>query len=352
MACVCVTWHHVPLDARRKQPLDQARRACGANDGGVEMIQSDAGASSAGDRIPGSVLRLRPGWRAALLSALAVAALAAAPSAGASTITSTSGPVYEGLRYGPSYGEHLDVFESLSRSAPIVILIHGGGWRTASALSKYASESKALQAQGFTVFDIQYIQDSTTRPAFPYEPNDVMLATRWAIANAAKFHADPTNVVLLGGSAGGQLAAVAAEQLDKANPGTVRAVVSLSGPMNLASMWKLIENGEFTSESFIYSLEQALGRLPGETVFSSESERQAYPAAWSPALHVASQGCPKWLLFHSQEEAIPLSQAQEMASALSKAGCGVSLQVVPGAKHSFAYWGSVASTIFSFIHSN
>lgn len=316
------------------------------------MTHSDAGGSSAGDGSPGRPLRLRLRWRAALLSALAVAGLAAAPSACASTISSAYGPVYEGVRYGPSYVEHMDVFESTSRPAPIVILIHGGGWRFATALSQYASESKALQAQGFTVFDIQYIQDSTTRPAFPYEPNDVILATRWAIANAAKFHADPTNVVLLGGSAGGHLAAVAAEQLDKANPGTVRGVVSLSGPMNLASMWKLVENGEFTGEGFIYSLEQALGRLPGETVFSSQSEREAYPAAWSPALHVASQGCPKWLLFHSQEEKIPLSQAQEMTSALSKAGCGVNLQVVPGAKHAFSYWGSVASTIFSFIRSN
>jgi acetyl esterase len=316
------------------------------------VIQSDVGHSDAPDGNPRRPRRLGCGWRAALLTALTAAALAVAPGASASTISSAYGPVYEMVRYGPSYGEHLDIFESLSRPAPIVILIHGGGWRFADSLGQFAPESKALQAQGFTVFDIQYIQDSTTRPAFPREPNDVMLATRWAIANAATYHADPTNVVLLGGSAGGQLAAVAAEQLDGAKPGTVRGVVSLSGPMNLASMWKLIENGQFTGAGFTYSLEQALGRLPGETAFSSESEREAYPAAWSPALHVSSQGCPNWLLFHSQEEKIPLSQAQEMTSALSKAGCGVSLHVVPGEKHAFSYWGSIASTIFSFIRSN
>jgi hypothetical protein len=140
--------------------------------------------------------------------------------------------------------------------------------------------------------------------------------------------------------------------MNAAAPGTVKGVVSLSGPMNLASMLSLIEAGSYTNEEFIYSLDQAVGRLPGTTLFASTSEEDAYPGAWSPAMHVSAQSCPKWLLFNSQEEGIPLSQAQEMASAARNAGCAVSLQVVPGSKHAFAYFNLVAESIFSFIRNN
>jgi acetyl esterase/lipase len=292
--------------------------------------------------------------RAALLAlAVSIAALATAPSAlGLTTVSSPYGPVYEHVSYGPRLAEQMDIFESAASNSPIVVLVHGGGWRFQYALSRFAGEAKALQAQGFTVFDINYQQDSERRAAFPTESNDVVLATRWAMANAGQYHANPGNVVLLGGSAGGQLVGVAAEQMNAAAPGTVKGVVSLSGPMNLESMLSLVEGGSYTNEEFAYSLNQALGRLPGTTIFASTSELESYPAAWSPALHVAPRTCAKWLLFNSQEEGIPLSQAQEMASAAAHAGCSASLQVVPGSKHAFGYFGLVANTIFDFIRSN
>ena len=290
------------------------------------------------------------GLRAALLLALStVALLAAAPSAPASTLSSPYGPVYERLSYGPRWRQVTDVFQSSTPHAPIVVLVHGGGWRVYSALVKFASESMALQAQGFTVFTINYDQDSELTPAFPLETNDVALATQWAIANAARFNGDPSNVTLLGGSAGGQLVATTAEQMNAVSPGTIKRVVSLSGPMNFVTLLQLIHEGKITDEEFIFSVQQALGRDPGTNVFANRSEAEAYPATWSPSLHVRPESCPKWLLFNSAEEFIPLSQAQEMNSALLKANCRSTLTVVPGSTHAFGYFGRVDSSIFNFI---
>jgi acetyl esterase/lipase len=291
------------------------------------------------------------GLRSALALALsAVALLAASSSALASTtLSSPYGPVYERLSYGPRWRQVTDVFQSSTPHAPIVILVHGGGWRVYAALVKFASESMALQAQGFTVFTINYDQDSELTPAFPLEPNDVALATQWAIANAARFNADPSNVTLLGGSAGGQLVATTAEQMNAASPGTIKRVVSLSGPMNFVTLLQLIHEGKITDEEFIFSVQQALGRDPGTNVFANRSEAEAYPATWSPSLQVRAESCPKWLLFNSAEEFIPLSQSQEMNSALLSANCRSSLTVVPGSKHAFGYFDRVESSIFNFI---
>jgi acetyl esterase/lipase len=282
----------------------------------------------------------------ALLSA--VGALIGAPSAFA-TIADPYGAFYEHVPYGPRWMQRLDVFASATPSSPLVLLVHGGGWRSYSAISKFAWESEALQQQGFTVFDIQYDQDSETTPAFPTEPNDVMLATHWAKANAAQFNADPGKVVLLGGSAGGNVVSLAAEQLNAASPGTVKRVVTLSAPTNFVSLLSLIQNGTITNENFTFSVQQALGRDPGTNVFSSGSEEQRYPYTWSPALHVPSQSCPRWLIFNSEAELIPLSQAEEMNSSLVKAKCSATLSVVPGSAHAFGYFGRVESAIFSFI---
>jgi acetyl esterase/lipase len=301
----------------------------------------------------------RPGPRplrtcvTALAGALVILALSAAPSAfGWLTVSSPYGPVYEHLSYGPRYRQVLDVYEAKAADAPIVVLVHGGGWRFQDSLVMYASESEALQQQGFTVFEISYDQDSETIPAFPLENNDVALATRWAIANAASFHADASNVILLGGSAGGHLVSVAAEQLNAAKPGTVRGVVTLSAPTNFKTLLTMIENRTITNESFITSVKQALGRDPGENAFASLSEWEAYPGIWSPALHAPTQSCPNWLLFNSETELIPLSQAVELNQALLGAKCSSTLHVVPGSKHAFAYFSTVAPAIFSFIKAN
>ncbi len=55
------------------------------------------------------------------------------------------------------------------------------------------------------------------------------------------------------------------------------------------------------------------------------------------------------MLFNSAEEFIPLSQSQEMNSALLSANCRSSLTVVPGSKHAFGYFDRVESSIFNFI---
>jgi acetyl esterase/lipase len=275
-----------------------------------------------------------------------VSADALAATIKSAQITDPYGSVYEQVYYGPKPAQRADIFASSVPNSTIVILVHGGGWRKQLALSHFASEAMALQQQGFTVFDINYDQDSATTPAFPLEPNDVMAATRWAIANAGLYNANPKNVVLLGGSAGGNLVALAAERLDSTNPGTVRAVISFSGPMNFTTLVPLVENGTITSESFVISISQALG-----LTYETDAFLDVYEQEWSPALNIPSSNCPAWLLFNSETELIPLSQAQEMYTNLQAAKCNATLQVLPGTAHAFAYWDNVASAVFSFIKS-
>ncbi len=287
----------------------------------------------------------------AALALLLLGSTSAAQAMTATVSTNTYGTVYEHLFYGPRVRENVNVYASRSPKSPTVILVHGGGWRFYDALSKFEAESLALQAQGFTVFTINYDQDSSTSPAFSIEPEEVAAATHWAMNNASSFNADPSNVTLLGGSAGGHLVGLVAQRLNAAAAGTIRGVVTLSAPESFRTLIPMIEGRVITNEEFVTSVYQAVGReVDGPSyMFANPFEQEAYETRWSPALNISSRNCTRWLLFNSEAEFIPLSQAQEMNNGLTQAGCPSTLKVVPGSRHAFGYWKEVAPLVFSFI---
>jgi acetyl esterase/lipase len=282
-----------------------------------------------------------------LVLGLSLLALAASPALAAGKRIRPGGgageSVSRSLSYGPSPAEILDVYTSGLPNSTTIVLVHGGGWRKQRDLTKLEAEALSLQRAGLTVFNINYDEDNSRVRAFPLESNDVLEATRWAVAHAASFNANPRKVILIGGSAGGHLVALAAEQMAISDPGVVRGVISLSGPMNFISLWPQIESSLIGTENFRLSVELALG-MTGTHKFPT-----GFAEEWSPTMHVPARNCPEWLIFHSESEAIPVSQAEEMQASLQRARCKSTFRVVPGSEHSFAYWTRVRREIGRFI---
>jgi acetyl esterase len=289
--------------------------------------------------------RLRP--TLAALAALLLALTLCASASGATRATAEL-PVLESLSYGPSAAEVANVYPAGAAGAPLVVLVHGGGWRKQGPLGRLELEAHSLQREGSAVVEINYDQDSATTVAFPIEPEEVATATRWAIANAPSFNADPHTVVLVGGSAGGNLVALAAEQLDAASPGTVDGVVTLSAPTDFPALLPMLGPDTLYNESFTKSVHQALG-MGGEPALRAAASTLA--TEFSPALHAPKSGCPSWLIVNSEAEFVPLPQAQELYGNLRAAGCNARLIVLPGREHAFGYFHSVKPAVFSFIAS-
>jgi acetyl esterase/lipase len=287
--------------------------------------------------------------------------LVAAPAALANN------PPLRGVPYGPLPEELVTIFEpntpatsapstALARAAlagaeggaPAVVLVHGGGWRQQPNLTEQPTVAQSLREHGYVVFDINYPQANSREAAFPKQPEAVEAAVRWVKEHGAAYGADPQNVILVGGSAGGNVVDLAGEHL-----AGVRGVVSLSGPTNLVAMVTLGQEQLLTSNLTI-SLSIALGcgrELVGwEKILGCTDT--ATQEMWSPVFHVPTTSCPNWLLFSAEIDIVPLSQQQEMLAALRSAGCSANLHVVPEKGHSFGYWSQVSRTIFSFINAN
>jgi acetyl esterase len=94
-------------------------------------------------------------------------------------------------------------------SSALVVFFHGGGFVFGSLDSHYDVTCRALCAgAGCHVLSVDY-RLAPEHP-FPAAVLDADLALDWAAAEAAALGADPRRIVLAGGSAGGNLAAVAA----------------------------------------------------------------------------------------------------------------------------------------------
>ncbi len=107
------------------------------------------------------------------------------------------------LRYGPRPEHHLDVVRPAGPGPhPIVVYVHGGSFR---ALSKDTHWLMPLifARRGYLVFNVDY--RLAPRHRYPAAIEDVCLAWRWIVREAARFDGDPERIALAGESAGGNL---------------------------------------------------------------------------------------------------------------------------------------------------
>jgi acetyl esterase/lipase len=211
---------------------------------------------------------------------------------------------------------HLDVYEPAGTTAkprPAVILIHGGGW-TAFDKSTMRGMGGFLSRSGFVAFSVDYRLFKAGENRWPAQLDDVQRAVRWVRANASKYDVDPDHIGAFGHSAGAQLAALLGmeDTRDNSDPALakyssrVQAVVDVSGPSDFTS------NHDPDGDAFLSNF---LG--------ASYSKN---PELWrdaSPVFHVSKKDAP-FLIFHgTQDQDVPIAQAQELYDKLKSAGVPV-----------------------------
>jgi len=138
-------------------------------------------------------------------------------------VITTSGIQYRTVSdyKGVSTSLAFDLYRRSSNPAvlqPVVILIHGGGYNASSAdrtQSYIVSLAYELAARGFQALAIDYrlratadrTTDATQLPALRDAAADALEAVKFVRANAATYGWDPNAIFVLGGSAGGRVAA-------------------------------------------------------------------------------------------------------------------------------------------------
>ena len=261
----------------------------------------------------------RMNWRALILGLLAVASLQAAT-------------LKRDLVYGEAGGETLKLDICTPDGAgpfPVVILVHGGGWGSGDKDGAAGSGADitpwfgALTDAGIAWVSINYRLAPAYRWPAPLE--DTRAAVTWVRAHIAEHGGDPARLALMGHSAGGHLALMAAmPEAGEAAP--VDAVVGCAAVSDLVSDSK--RRGEISK-----ALQNLFNFAPDLAPASLEVLAGASP------LGRIQPGCPPVLFLHGDaDKTVPIGQSREFQEKARAAGVRCDLHVLPAAPHRLTEW--------------
>ncbi|MGA9450512.1 MAG: pectinesterase family protein, partial [Verrucomicrobiia bacterium] len=233
------------------------------------------------------------------------------------------------LKYGEAGGEELLLDAHVPDGEgkfPVAIIVHGGGGCHGDKEADLAPVLAPV-ATNFTWFTINYRLAPTNR--WPACFDDVQTAIRWVKQHAAEFKGDPDRIALLGYSAGGQLAALAAMSAKKDTP--VQAVVGFAPPTDLVADAQ--RRGGLDKWS---SMTNLLGRdrLDDRTL--------KLLGKISPINHVRP-GLPPFLLIQGDtDKTVAYDLTLAFQAKLRAAGVPCDLITLTNAQHRIADWDRVA----------
>ncbi|WP_304535933.1 alpha/beta hydrolase [Sphingobium cyanobacteriorum] len=219
-----------------------------------------------------------------------------------------------------------------ARPLPLVIYVHGGGWmgghtRQSGAFSDFTAVLADLSARGYVVASLEY-RLSGEAP-FPAAIDDVRSAIRFLKAHAGRYGIHPGHVAIWGGSAGGQLSALAALDCGRAPTGADQNNAGQSDCVQAAVGW-------YGVYDFATMPPAAIPRAENQYL---DCMKDACPpdriAAASPAAHVDAKDPPMLLIHGTDDRTVPVTQSQELAGKLVAAKVPVTLEIIPAVGHSW-----------------
>ena len=134
-----------------------------------------------------------------------------------------------------------------SDPVPLVVFIHGGCWRSQYDLKHVGPAAAALVKEGFATWTIEYRRVGDIGGGWPGTFDDISHAIDHVRALALQFpRIDTMRVILMGHSAGGQLALWAASRKQNETTGIFRSAkppLPIAGVIGLAAITDLAEYG-------------------------------------------------------------------------------------------------------------
>jgi acetyl esterase/lipase len=187
-------------------------------------------------------------------------------------------------------------------------------------------------SRGYVVFAVR--PGSKTRYTAAEMDRNVKSAIRYVKGHAGEYKIDPARVGLMGGSAGGHLATLAALTPE---PGKAAAAILTDRPdTSVRAVGAFFPPTDFLDWDGNKSIRlEVLGPLlfVGGAGGHSENEIKEAAKAISPMYRVEKPTIPFLLIHGDADTVVPLSQSKKLVEAITKAGGSAELIVKPGGGH-------------------
>ena len=204
-----------------------------------------------------------------------------------------------------------------------IFWIPGGGWRGCDK-NLMVPEMQFFVEGGYVLASIYY--RSSAQGHWPDQIQDVRAAIRFLRAHAEEYHIDPARIGVIGRSAGGQLAAMAAmnQPCDGEEPwggqsARVQAACDLFGPVDLPALIRE-ERERIQVPGYRWStIEETHGAA---LLGVPDGQLEEAGAAASPVNFLSDAMCPLLILHGDQDLLVPCSISEDFYRRIVEAGYG------------------------------
>uniref|UniRef100_UPI003217FBC3 alpha/beta hydrolase n=1 Tax=uncultured Draconibacterium sp. TaxID=1573823 RepID=UPI003217FBC3 len=215
---------------------------------------------------------------------------------------------YKNIEYKNVNGKSLQLnlykLKDSKEKAPLLVFIHGGGWRSGKR-SDYLIYLLDYAEKGYVTATVSYRlkRDSI----YPAAVEDVVDAVSWIFENGNKYGYDTTRIALIGGSAGAHLAMMAGYGWKNPRTGNIKkhkikTVVDIYGPVDMTTPYAQTQ----------YMVTDFIGH--------PYSERPELYWEASPAKYL-DENLPATLIFQgTSDKLLPQSQSDTLKARLDRLG--------------------------------
>lgn len=234
------------------------------------------------------------------------------------------------------------------KPTPVVVTIHGGGWRSGykDGFDPILSELIAAEISWVSI-DYRLSPEAT----YPAQVEDCTAALQFIKSKASEWNIDPDRIALGGHSAGGHLALWVGLHPDQADPASpdpvkrlstrVRAVIDRAGPVDFS----LLETIHHEAHEYVYLF---LGHA------YADKEKDGSPggiltreqmASVSPISYVAADSPPVFIIHGTADRTVPVQHGRNLEAALRRHHVACETHYIEGGDHSTWYEGMAGDMV-------
>lgn len=241
-----------------------------------------------------------------------------------------TGVVSAGAPFDPSASSHFYPPErDIAGGSPLIVLVPGGGW-TAADPTGLGDLASWLAQHGAAVVTVTY-RTSSEGVYFPQSAADISCGVASALAQSQDAGVNVSEVVVVGHSAGAQLAAVVALTPEAVTADCAAAPVAADRFIGLAGPYDVNKLGGVASE-----------------IFGPDKKNTALWDSANPVLLAAERPDLPVLLVHGvDDDVVPVAFSEQFAAALVEGGHPVAVEYPEGVDHASVYSAEVAGPIIA-----
>ncbi|MGA8541347.1 MAG: alpha/beta hydrolase [Terriglobales bacterium] len=216
------------------------------------------------------------------------------------------------VAYGADANQFLEVrLPRVKGPHSILLNIHGGYWRAQYDLAHTGHLCEALRVSGVATFNTEYRRVGNPGGGWPGTFEDIRSAYRFIQQERFRFHLDLDKFVVMGHSAGGQLAlCLAAHEM------SIRRAISLAGVVDLKKGYALHLSHDAVAEF-----------LGGKPDAVPEHYREADP------MELSIPHARQWLLHGNDDDTVPPELSRDYVTEKKKRAESAELLEIPLAGH-------------------